>query len=633
MPARRVSSIWLCCLALFALSASRDPSPTRAGQASQAALQSAATASLAVPSDDIISRYTHRSHFGGPRNSQVVAPRGLAIDLNGDIYVSEAGTHQVHRFSANGVHVGEWRAVSGQLRLPQGLALGSHGRLYLANSDSRVYVFNTSGLELKYLGDTYTTDAPGGMAQPWAVTTDTQAALCVLDREYDGGLHKFSLDGAFLGNWPLERGPSLGQIDGPGGIAADTQGNVYLADAKNHRIQKFSPDGRSLSAFGSLGSAHGQFSHPSGVAVGPDNSIYVCDNDNDRIQVFDSQGRYLRSWAVEFGGRDDYTRIIGISVDVEGNVLVANTPRNLVQNFSPLGALLLEFGAYGSGPGELPFPTGLALTGEGAGLRVLVSDPSNGRVRVFTRDGDFVTSFGGSGQGPGDFIVPVDITIDSSGQVYVVDAGNQRVQVFDDQFRYVRSWGRSSFPVGVAIGELHGISVSKDGFVYVTDPFEDRVHKFNTNGGYISGWSHIRRPTGVVASPSGSVYVTAAFGDVGEYTGEGGLIRELSGASGGLTLDRQGNLYVADRERNVVVKFDANTRQIVQFGGFGFTDGLFDRPFDLGVDSAGRIFVSDSSNHRVSDLRCAPWGSDLASGHMAVTQTSRRANIRRSRSC
>ena len=78
----------------------------------------------------------------------------------------------------------------------------------------------------------------------------------------------------------------------PWGIALDKQGNVYVADWRNDRIQKFTADGRFLMKFGSSGSGEGEFNRPTDVAVDRDGIIYVADWLNDRLQVFDPDGNF-----------------------------------------------------------------------------------------------------------------------------------------------------------------------------------------------------------------------------------------------------------------------------------------------------------------------------------------------------
>ena len=88
-------------------------------------------------------------------------------------------------------------------------------------------------------------------------------------------------------------GSAAGQFNAPWGITLDQQGQVYVADHKNHRVQKFTPDGEVIGQFGSYGTGKRQLHRPSDVAVDPDGDVYVCDWANHRVQVFDPDGKIV----------------------------------------------------------------------------------------------------------------------------------------------------------------------------------------------------------------------------------------------------------------------------------------------------------------------------------------------------
>jgi len=153
----------------------------------------------------------------------------------------------------------------------------------------------------------------------------------------------------------------------PWGIAIDQQGDVYVTDWRNDRVQKFSPEGRSLMAFGSSGSREGQFDHPNGITVDEDGDIYVCDWRNDRVQVFDAQGGYrdtlighsgVSKWARRYLDANPevdtklqratqniepkmrFYRPISVKVDRESKVYVVDCYRHRVQIYQKLSCPL-----------------------------------------------------------------------------------------------------------------------------------------------------------------------------------------------------------------------------------------------------------------------------------------------------
>ena len=89
----------------------------------------------------------------------------------------------------------------------------------------------------------------------------------------------------YLAKWG-NLGSGEGEFDSPWGITLDREGYVYVVDHKNHRLQKFTPEGEYVTHFGSYGKGPGELNHPCDVAVDPDGDIYVCDWANNRVQLF-----------------------------------------------------------------------------------------------------------------------------------------------------------------------------------------------------------------------------------------------------------------------------------------------------------------------------------------------------------
>lgn len=84
-----------------------------------------------------------------------------------------------------------------------------------------------------------------------------------------------------------------GQFSNPNGIAVDASGNVYVADSRNERIQKFNSNGTFITKWGSTGSLDGQFLSPMGISVDASGNVYVADTYNERIQKFSSNGEFI----------------------------------------------------------------------------------------------------------------------------------------------------------------------------------------------------------------------------------------------------------------------------------------------------------------------------------------------------
>ena len=236
--------------------------------------------------------------------------------------------------------------------------------------------------------------------------------------------------GTVLETWG-EFGVGPGQFNEPWGIAVAPDGSVYVADTWNHRIQKFDAQGRYLTGWGILAqvsvgdpAGYGLFYGPRGIAVGPDGEIYVTDTGNKRVQVFDADGAFLR----EFGGGGTWAgqmdEPVGIAIDEMGVVYIADTWNRRIQALSSDGIFqhLWDVPAWGSdNPDEKPF---LAL---GAGL-IFAGDPVNRRVLAFAPDGAFRWALSSTDSGlaltfPGGFAV-------ADGVLYVADTYSSQILGF-----------------------------------------------------------------------------------------------------------------------------------------------------------------------------------------------------------
>jgi len=309
-------------------------------------------------------------------------------------------------------------------------------------------------------------------------------------------------------------GTGDGQFNLPFGVAVDSSGNVYVVDRNNHRIQKFDSNGIFILKWGSFGSGDGQFNLPQGVTVDSSGNVYVADKNNNRVQKFDSNGTFLRMWGY---GVDDGTAVFQIctssceagivgsgdgqfnfpfylTADASGNVYVGGNANHRIQKFDSSGTFLsmwgygvddgtnifqicnsvCQIGIQGSGDGQFSFPFYLAVDSSG---NVYVVDINNHRIQKFDSSGTFLTKWGSFGSGDGQFIFPRGIAVDSSSNVYVAD-NNHRVQKFDSSGTFLTKWGsfgsgdgQFSFPRGVAVDLTTGS-------VYVADNNNNRVQKF-----------------------------------------------------------------------------------------------------------------------------------------------------------
>ena len=283
-------------------------------------------------------------------------------------------------------------------------------------------------------------------------------------------------------------GSGPGEFDRPTSVATDADGNVYVADHGNSRVQKFTSTGTLILSWGNAGSGNGEFATLLGIAVGPDGSVFTTEDGTDRVQQFSSGGSFIRTWG-SWGSCDGNLKSpSAIAVDASGDVYVSDAGNDRIQKFSDDGTFLTKWGSwpqscdpgdwegarltalggmsardgnlivgepnqvhkYGSDGSDLgafaccEFTLAGGLTTDGDG-HVYVSNPYRDRVQVFSSTGTFIREFGGTGTGNGEFNWPGAIAVDAAGDIYVVDAGNHRVQKFANSVATASrpsTWGR-----------------------------------------------------------------------------------------------------------------------------------------------------------------------------------------------
>jgi RHS repeat-associated protein len=172
-------------------------------------------------------------------------------------------------------------------------------------------------------------------------------------------------------------GTENGQLSAPAGLDLDVDGNVWLADSYNNRIQQFSASGTFIRAVGTWGSAPGELKGPRAIVATSD-GIYVTDTAGDRIQEFDTTGTYKREFGSTGSANGQFSSPEGIGADRQtGDIYVADTYNHRVQAFSATGTFKASYGSSGTGTGELSAPKDITVTG---GSDLLVSDQNNNRI-------------------------------------------------------------------------------------------------------------------------------------------------------------------------------------------------------------------------------------------------------------
>ncbi len=376
------------------------------------------------------------------------------------------------------------------------------------------------------------------------------------------------------------------------GIACDLSGNVYIADADDHRIRKIAPNGiiTTVAGTGRAGfsgdggpAINASLNTPYGLATDRAGNLYVADLGNARVRRIGPDGTIK---TIAGGGKRPGSAGDGqpatdvalkqprnIAIDPFGNIYFSDFADNRVYQITPAGLLLRAAGngvagsSGDNGPAlnaTLNSPAGLAADSTGA---VYVADAGNGRVRKIYRG--VITAFGNIPA-----TIPTGVAVDSDGTVYVADSGGFVFRI------------TPSLQLTTLTQPARDLALDSTGNLYVA--YGALVYK---------------RPK------FGSTIIFAGSGQPFHYSGDGGpAISARFYQPGAIARDAVGNLYVADTGNSRIRRIapDLSVRTIAGWGGAGFSgDGKaavnaqLSAPAGVAVDAAGNIYVADTGNHRV----------------------------------
>jgi DNA-binding beta-propeller fold protein YncE len=259
---------------------------------------------------------------------------------------------------------------------PYGVAVDTKGSVYVADGKvGAIFIFNTETKDLTMIKH----GVQARFGDIIGLALDDSDRLFVSDTK----LHRVIV---FDKNHKVEGTIGEGLVD-PGGMAVDNENRfLYVADSALDQVLVFDADKLTLiRKIGTAGKGHtltepGQFSVPTNVAVDADGNLYVSDTYNNRIEIFDADGNFIR----EFGKAGDrpgtFSRPKGIAVDADGHVWVADAVEDRVQCFTPEGQLLIWMGGHGVLPGQFRTLAGLYIDKNN---RIFTTEQYPGRVQMF----------------------------------------------------------------------------------------------------------------------------------------------------------------------------------------------------------------------------------------------------------
>ncbi len=583
----------------------------------------------------------------GSGNGQLLEPSNIVRTAAGNFWVTDAGNHRVEEFNAAGQYIqqfGTYGTGSGAAEFvsPFGIAATSNGMLWVGDSvTGRVAEFRETVAQASErfvrntLGNTNGSGGSPEFSAPAGLAVDSGNNLWVVDNGHNC-IKKFSSSGSFLTQFGSE-GTGAGQLKSPYNLAISSMGNLLVTDAGNNRVEEFQPSGAFVRQFGTQGSGSSQFIEPRSLAFGAGNTLFVDDAGNHRIAHW--QNAEL----------DPQSGVAKVQIKVDGEVVKPeNAPGCATKDCELSGEWPLKASQYSDGAHtvEVTATDGVGLSSPTQKVPIVLNPdrtpPSlflsgsmteqaslgttrpryalNLKASDFATSAGFSSSFGTAGTGNGQLSHPADAAVDSKGNLWVIDKGNNRLEKFNEKGEYLAKYGTA----GTGNGQLSApsaVAIDSEGSLWVADTGNNRIEKFNEKGEYVSqfgtkgsGNGQFNEPSGIAVAPNGSIYVVdrgnrrvQLFSKSGAYQGQAGSsgsghlqLSEPSGiAIGAASGESPFTLLIADSGNNRVLRWTSLGAYVGEFGSPGTGPGQFNRPEGISVDSKGNVWVGDQNNGRI----------------------------------
>jgi sugar lactone lactonase YvrE len=266
----------------------------------------------------------------GQMPGDVVRPRAIAIDNQDRLFLVDF-TARVQCYDLDGKFLGHsWTTPDFRNGRPSGLGIDRDGNLIVCDSHYHlVRIYTADGTQLKQFGGAPGKE-PGQFGYVSDCVQDADGFYYVSEFGQNDRITKLDADGKFVKCWG-ENGVEPGKFQRVRALAFGPEGNLYAADACNHRIQVFTRDGDLVRVIGEPGTGPGQLSYPYDVAFGPKGDFYVSERGNQRIQKFDREGHSLGTWGTGGRGPGQLADPWALAVDRYGRVHVVDTENHRVQ--------------------------------------------------------------------------------------------------------------------------------------------------------------------------------------------------------------------------------------------------------------------------------------------------------------
>jgi sugar lactone lactonase YvrE len=601
------------------------------------------------------------SQDGTGTAAQFDAPRGVAVDRSGNIYIADTRNNTIRKVTPSGTVT---------------TLAGSAGSEGLANGAGTAARFN----------------------EPFGIAVADDGTVYVADNS-NNAIRKITAEGVvstFAGGTGAGSNDGTGtsaRLDEPRAIALDTSGTLYVADYDNHTIRKITAAGVVTTVAGRAdepGNADGNgtsasFRGPMGIAVDAAGVIYVGDTGNHSIRRIGTNGAVT---TLTLSGQT-ISEPRGIVIASSGALLVADYGAHCIRSISSSGVVTTVAGSVNS-PGtadgaaasaRFHYPSAVALTTSGT---MFVADTENDTLRSMSASGAVTTLAGAAGRvntadGKGAnarFDDPFAIAVDANGVTFVADSAAhviRRVAADGTVTTYAGTPGAYGIDDGTGLNARFyspsGVAVDSAGTVYVADSGNSTIRKIAA-GGIVTTFAGLGRtrgsadatgtsarfetPFGIAVGPNGNVYVSDSAANTIRKITAAGVVTTLAGRAGSsgntdgagsaarftvpyaVAVDAAGTVFVVDHGNHTIRKVTADgtvTTLAGTAGTAGSTNGrgaaaTFRYPSGVAVDRSGTVFVADTDNHLIraiaTDGEVTTVGGSGATGSTDGTGTTAR---------
>jgi len=276
---------------------------------------------------------------------RVSYPEGLGVDRRGQLVVADTWNDRILCCDDDGNPVAAFGSTGeekGQFLRPRSITSDQAGYLYIVDTwNQRVQKFSPKGRLRMSFGEKGAPwgydEAEGKFLYPYGVAVHSEGFIFVSDFN-NNRIHKFDSKGKFLYMWGIE-GRQDGQFKHPAGLAMDKQDRLYVADLGNNRVQRFTFNGKGEAVFdgkwGEPGTKPGEFDRPYGVCVDEEGNFYVADFGNHRVQCFFPSGKLMYVLGKRGTGEGELDCPLSVAVDAKRAVYVLDWGNNRIQKFVP----------------------------------------------------------------------------------------------------------------------------------------------------------------------------------------------------------------------------------------------------------------------------------------------------------